>query len=83
MEVLEEGHIIGNVTNPPGLLIVHEGAVIEGQCFTETVPGTVKAPASIKQLSGPKPAQSPKKLEDAAKIAKNKSETLAEIRSSS
>ena len=34
LEVLAQGHIIGNVSNPPGKLIIHEGAVIEGQCFT-------------------------------------------------
>lgn len=34
LEIMSEGHIKGNVTNPPGQLIIHEGAVIEGQCFT-------------------------------------------------
>lgn len=34
VEILSEGHIVGNVSNPPGKLIIHEGAVIEGQCYT-------------------------------------------------
>ena len=34
LEVLSAGHIAGNVSNPPGKLIIHEGAVIEGQCYT-------------------------------------------------
>ncbi|MBF0276494.1 MAG: polymer-forming cytoskeletal protein [SAR324 cluster bacterium] len=38
LEVLSEGHIVGNVSNPPGKLIIHEGAVIEGQCFTYDTP---------------------------------------------
>ena len=38
LEVLAKGHIVGNVSNPPGKLIIHEGAVIEGQCFTYETP---------------------------------------------
>ncbi len=38
LEVLPAGHILGNVSNPPGKLIIHEGAIIEGQCFTQDVP---------------------------------------------
>lgn len=34
LEVLSAGHIAGNVSNPPGKLITHEGAIIEGQCYT-------------------------------------------------
>ncbi len=38
LEVLAAGHILGNVSNPPGKLIIHEGAIIEGQCFTQEAP---------------------------------------------
>ena len=34
LEVLSQGHIFGNLSNPPGKLIIHKGAIIEGQCFT-------------------------------------------------
>ncbi len=38
VEILPEGRIFGNVTNPPGCLKVHEGAVVQGQCFTQAEP---------------------------------------------
>ena len=38
LEILSQGHIVGNVSNPPGKLIIHEGAIIEGQCFTYDPP---------------------------------------------
>lgn len=38
LEVLSEGHILGNVSTPSGQLIIHEGGVIEGQCITFDVP---------------------------------------------
>lgn len=56
LEILAEGHIVGNVSNPPGQLIIHEGAVIEGQCFTydpEKVasPGILEAPkTNVKKI---------------------------------
>lgn len=34
LEVLPQGYILGNVSNPKGRLVIHEGAVIEGQCFS-------------------------------------------------
>ena len=43
LEILSEGHITGNVTTPYGGLVVREGAVMEGQCFT-LVPETNQSP---------------------------------------
>lgn len=42
LEVLAEGYIVGNVSNPAGKLIIHEGAVIEGQCLTYEAPTETK-----------------------------------------
>ncbi|MBF0352529.1 MAG: polymer-forming cytoskeletal protein [SAR324 cluster bacterium] len=33
LEVLSQGYIVGNVTTPRGCMVVHEGAIIEGQCL--------------------------------------------------
>lgn len=33
LEALSGGHIIGNVSTPAGRLMVHEGAIVEGQCL--------------------------------------------------
>ena len=56
LEVLAEGHIVGNVSNPPGKLIIHEGAVIEGQCFT------YEAPKKLISVEGKSDNKDPKKL---------------------
>ena len=56
LEVLAQGHIVGNVSNPPGKLIIHEGAVIEGQCFT------YEAPKKLISVDGKSNNKDPKKL---------------------
>ena len=66
LEILSEGYIIGNVTNPSGCLIVHEGAIIEGQCLTfhqspkQPEPKTVSADPK-KLLSDGEPKTPPPK----------------------
>ena len=78
LEVLEEGHIIGNVSNPPGLLIVHEGAIIEGQCLTEVpLPPKIEV---VNPLLIELPSKEPKKkpTDEAGKKAKTKEQNLAE-----
>ncbi len=55
LEVFSEGHIVGNISNPLGKLIIHEGAVIEGQCFT------YDSPKKLTQVAG-KSNQNPKAL---------------------
>ena len=63
LEVLPEGHIIGNVSNPPGCLIVHEGAVIEGQCLTYDAPPTKESiSVSEKKMIAVSPKESSQKL---------------------
>lgn len=81
LEVLSQGYIIGNVSNPPGKLIIHEGAVIEGQCFTSDSPKKLvsvpeKAGADSKSL----PAQDKKLLNTPAqtKEADNKNWSKSE-----
>ena len=54
LEVLEEGHVIGNVSNPPGRLVVREGAIIEGQCLTYVVKEQKKLDPPAKMLVDPK-----------------------------
>lgn len=71
VEVLSEGHIIGNVSNPIGKLIILEGAVIEGQCFTYDSPKKIvsvsgKANSDSKNLS----AQDNKLLSNPSKETK-------------
>ncbi len=43
LEILSGGYIIGNVSNPPGKLLIHQGAVIEGQCLTYEPPKKIVA----------------------------------------
>lgn len=80
LEVLSQGYIIGNVSNPPGKLIIHEGAVIEGQCFTSDSP---KKLVSVSEKTDSKnlPAQDKKLLNTPAQTKEADSKNWAKSES--